>query len=179
MRLHPPSSTTLWPWSRVCLPKTLLDCLPPASVSYICRQRYIYRTPGIIVLLCLWFDLTPYDPVSITLEFSGNVFASRGLCLIVAHLVLSLLVLLNGSAGGGPREPLLLSIQVHSFHRCIIHMHHSCFTCRRQRAHSHTRKTLLVAQSPHATHTHEHSSERSQPWSPEPLVYINSWPPLS
>jgi hypothetical protein len=50
--------------------------------------------------------------------------------------------------------------------------HHSCFTRRRQRAHSLTHKTLLEAPLPHAPHTHEHSSERSQPWSPEPLVYI-------
>ena len=42
------------------------------------------------------------------------------------------------------------------------------------RTRSHTRKTPLVAPSPHAPHTHEHSSERSQPRNPEPQVYINS-----
>ena len=49
-------------------------------------------------------------------------------------------------------------------------MHHSCFTRRRQGARSLTRKTLLVAPSPHAPHTHEHSSERSPPRNPEPLL---------
>jgi hypothetical protein len=36
----------------------------------------------------------------------------------------------KNSARSGPREPLFLSIQ---YHRCIIHMHHSRFTRRRQR----------------------------------------------
>ena len=87
----------------------------------------------------------------------------------------------KNSARSGPREHSA-SLYTKCTRFDIIAVVYTCTTVASRaaaNARSHTRKTLLVAPSSHAPHTHEHSSERSQPWSPEPLVYINSWPPLS
>ena len=69
-----------------------------------------------------------------------------------------------------PESTLLLSVQNALALISSLYYTHApqLLTRHRQRARSHTRKSLLVAPSPHVPHTHEHSSDVPNLESPNP-----------